>query len=128
MGKNHVIKIKQDGMFNATQLLKQWNDLAGTQKQMVHFTENVSTKEYIQTIESDLNSSERNSVLMQSRANKGVNAGTWMHPYLFIDFAMWWNLGGRILKVEKSHLIETVKGILNTPKVGVLKSKRGVIN
>jgi hypothetical protein len=30
-------------------------------------------------------------VLYKSRANKGDNAGTWMHPYLFIDFAMWLN-------------------------------------
>ncbi|MBC7407182.1 MAG: KilA-N domain-containing protein [Arcicella sp.] len=29
--------------------------------------------------------------MIKSKANKGVNAGTWMHPILFIDFAMWIN-------------------------------------
>lgn len=27
----------------------------------------------------------------KSRANKGDNAGAWMHPILFVDFAMWIN-------------------------------------
>lgn len=26
---------------------------------------------------------------VKSKASKGKNAGTWMHPYLFIKFAMW---------------------------------------
>lgn len=88
MGSFQVVQRTKDGMFNATELLSQWNDFAGTQKQMSHFTENASTKEYIQTIENDVDSKERNSVLIQSR---GKNGGTWMHPYLFIDFAMWLN-------------------------------------
>jgi hypothetical protein len=88
MSDFNVNQRTSDGMFNATELLSQWNDFAGTQKQMSHFTENASTKEYIKTIENDLNSKERNSVLIQSR---GKNGGTWMHPYLFIDFAMWLN-------------------------------------
>ena len=88
MGDFNVNQRTSDGMFNATELLKQWNEKSGQQKQMVHFTENASTKEFIQTIENDVVSKERNSVLMQSR---GKNGGSWMHPYLFIDFAMWIN-------------------------------------
>jgi KilA-N domain len=88
MGDFKVNQHTSDGMFNATELLKQWNEKSGQQKQMIHFTENVSTKEFIETIENDIISKERNSVLMQSR---GKNGGSWMHPYLFIDFAMWIN-------------------------------------
>ena len=88
MGDFNVNQRTSDGIFNATELLKQWNEKSGQQKQMVHFTENASTKEFIQTIENDVVSKERNSVLMQSR---GKNGGSWMHPYLFIDFAMWIN-------------------------------------
>ena len=29
--------------------------------------------------------------MMKSRANKGVNAGTWYHPYVYMDYAMWIN-------------------------------------
>jgi hypothetical protein len=51
---------------------------------MSHFLENISTKEFIKVLENDNDTSYRNSVIMKSRANKGINAGTWMHPYLFI--------------------------------------------
>jgi len=88
MGEFEVTQRTSDGMFNATSLLKQWNEFAGSQKQMIHFMDNNATKEYIEVIENDLDSKERNSVLLQSR---GKNGGTWMHPYLFIDFAMWLN-------------------------------------
>jgi hypothetical protein len=30
-------------------------------------------------------------VYVKSRASRGLNSGTWMHPLLFIDFAMWIN-------------------------------------
>lgn len=88
MGAFNVSQRTCDGMFNATELLKQWNKQSGMQKQVVHFMENSSTKEFIQVIENDSLSKERNSVVIQTRGKYG---GTWMHPYLFIDFAMWIN-------------------------------------
>lgn len=78
----------KDGMFNATSLLKQWNEANGQQKQIVHYTENQTTKEFIKALVDEENLKERNSVLLQSR---GKNGGTYMHPLLFIDFAMWLN-------------------------------------
>lgn len=89
MGNFQVTQRTKDAMFNATELLKQWNLLAGTQKKLDHFFENKSTKEYIIALSADLDT--RNSVYVKSRASRGLNAGTWMHPYLFIDFAMWLN-------------------------------------
>lgn len=91
MGNFDVIQRTKDSMFNATQLLKQWNKYSGQKKMISHFLENISTKEFIKVLENDNDTSYRNSVIMKSRANKGINAGTWMHPYLFIDFAMWLN-------------------------------------
>lgn len=61
------------------ELIKQWNDKSGQQKQMIHFTDNASTKKFIQTIENNIVSKERNSVLIQSRSK---NTGTWMHPMI----------------------------------------------
>jgi hypothetical protein len=88
MGQFNVIQRTSDSMFNATSLLDQWNKSNGMQKQMIHYVENNSTKEFIKTIEAEENTKERNSVLSQKR---GKNGGTWMHPLLFIDFAMWIN-------------------------------------
>lgn len=48
---------------------------------------------------------ERNNVLIQSR---GKNGGTWMHPLLFIDFAMWLNPAFKV-KVLKFVYDELIK-------------------
>lgn len=91
MGEFDVIQRTSDGMFNATTLLKAWNEYSGQKKQMIHYSENASTSEFITALLSEENLSQRNSVIIKSKANKGANAGTWMHPLLFIDFAMWLN-------------------------------------
>lgn len=105
MGNFNVAQRTEDGMFNATELLKQWNDNSGQQKQMIHFMENNSTKEFIEVLMDDINTKERNSVVLQSR---GKNGGTWMQPYLFIDFAMWLNPSFK-LKVIKFVSDELIK-------------------
>jgi hypothetical protein len=91
MGKFKVHQRTKDGMFNATSLLKQWNQESGMKKKIEHFFENQSTKEFIDTILESDDFHTPNSVYVKSRASRGNNAGTWMHPYLFIDFAMWIN-------------------------------------
>lgn len=88
MGDFDVIQRTSDGMFNATTLLKAWNEYSGQKKQMIHYSENASTNEFISALLSEENLKERNSVVLQSRGKSG---GTWMHPLLFIDFAMWVN-------------------------------------
>ncbi|MFW5753502.1 MAG: KilA-N domain-containing protein [Marinilabiliaceae bacterium] len=91
MGEFIVHQRTKDGMFNATDLLKQWNAHSGQKKSLDHFFENKATKEFVKTIENEEKQHTRNSVYLKSRASKGLNAGTWMHPFLFIDFAMWLN-------------------------------------
>lgn len=88
MGEFQVTQRTKDSMFNATELLKQWNQKSGQQKKLDHFFENNSTKEFIDAIVSEENYNTRNSVYLK---NRGKNGGTWMHPILFIDFAMWIN-------------------------------------
>lgn len=88
LGDFKVSQRTKDSMFHATSLLKQWNNYSGQKKQMIHFTENKSTEEFIQTLQLELNAKQRNSVIIKT---SGKNGGTWMHPYLFIDFAMWLN-------------------------------------
>lgn len=105
MGEFDVFQRTSDGMFNATSLLKQWNEESGQQKQIVHYSENNSTNEFIEALILDADLKERNSVLMQ---NRGKNGGTWMHPLLFIDFAMWLNPRFKV-KVLKFVYDEMIK-------------------
>ena len=104
MGNFYVTQRTSDGMFNATELIKQWNDNSGMQKKLDHFFENNSTKDFIDAIISEENLNTRNSVYLKSR---GKNGGTWMHPLLFIDFAMWLNptFKVKVLKFVYDQLI-----------------------
>lgn len=105
MGEFKVIQRTKDAFFSATDLLKQWNKYSGQQKQIVHYTDNSSTEEFIKALISEEMFKERNSVLIQSR---GKNGGTWMHPLLFIDFAMWLNPAFKV-KVLKFVYDEMIK-------------------
>lgn len=91
MGEFKVIQRTKDAFFNATDLLKQWNQLKGMKKEVNDYFDLSSTKEFIFTIMERENYDTGNYPYHKSRANKGDNAGTWMHPLLFIDFAMWIN-------------------------------------
>lgn len=108
MGKFEVFQRTSDGFFNATALLKQWNGNSGMGKKLDHYFENKSTEEFITTIESKENLHTRNSVYVKSRASRGINSGTWMHPLLFIDFAMWINPAFKydVLKFVYDQLIQ----------------------
>lgn len=93
MGQFQVEQRTKDGMFNATALIKQWNlntqnfgDLK--KKDMKEFFDNKGTKEFIEALVDEENLNGENSPYLSSR---GKNGGTWMHPILFIKFAMWIN-------------------------------------
>ncbi|SFN68276.1 KilA-N domain-containing protein [Capnocytophaga haemolytica] len=128
MGDFEVTQRTKDGMFNATALLKQWNEFVKTQrslkphnsgelendaenqevlnrgispylknssenqlfaqKELNDFFYNNTTKDFIKTIMQKENLTDVKEVY---RAHKGKYGGTWMHPMLFIDFAMWLN-------------------------------------
>lgn len=88
MGQFKVEQRTKDGFFNATTLLRQWNEHSGQQKKMSHYTDNASTQEFLTALLKEENLKDRNSVLLQTRGKSG---GTWMHPLAFLDFAMWLN-------------------------------------
>ena len=91
MGQFEVKQRTKDGYFNATELLKQWNKSLGMKKELNDFFENQSTKGFIEVLIEEENLHMGNSPYVKSRASRGDNAGTWMHPILFIKFAMWIN-------------------------------------
>jgi len=96
-------------MFNANDLLAIYNK-ENKEKRLDNYLRATSTNEYKNFLEQkaiDSNTSDvselnqQDSVIKTSRGR--VNGGTWMHPNLFIDFAMW-------LSVEfKDWAIECVK-------------------
>ena len=104
MGQFEVQQRTKDGMFNATSLLKQWNDEEGMKKQVNHFFELESTKVLLNEMEADT----AITVSLFSKQKGGLNQGTWMHPYLFIDFAMWINptFKLQVLKFVHDQLLE----------------------
>lgn len=83
-----VIQRTKDSMFDATSLLKQWNELTGMKKEVKHFFENKQTSDFLEVLIKEENLNGGNSAYLKTR---GKNGGTWMHPYLFIKFAMWLN-------------------------------------
>lgn len=103
-----VVQRTKDSMFDATSLLKQWNDANGMKKKLDHFFENDNTNEFIKVLEIEENLNTRNSVYLK---NRGKNGGTWMHPYLFVKFAMWLNpkFEYHVIKFVYDQLIEDRK-------------------
>lgn len=81
----------KDGMFNATTLLKQWNEANGQQKTIAHYLENAATQEFIKALMDEEMFTCRKSVYVVSKARSDRGGGTWMLPLMFIDFCMWLN-------------------------------------
>lgn len=111
MGDFEVTQRTQDGMFNATELLKQWNEYSGQQKGIHHYFEIQPTKEFIQALLDEENKQRQNAKITLSdiyEKKRGIIGGTWMSPLLFIDFAMWLNptFKVQVLKFVYDELIK----------------------
>ena len=89
MGQFQVEQRTKDGMFNATALLRQWNETANAKKEIKDYLENKSTQEFLAALIEEENLNGEDSPYLTSRGK--YTGGTWMHPLLFIDFAMWLN-------------------------------------
>lgn len=62
-----------------------------SKKEVTKFLDLGSTSELVKIIMEREDLHTQDSTYVKSRASRGDNAGTWMHPVLFIDFAMWIN-------------------------------------
>ena len=91
MGDFDVIQRTSDSFFNATKLLKQWNNKYGVDRKMDNYFKSEKTKDFISTIMIRENLHTPKMVYVKSRASRGDSSGTWMSPMLFIDFAMYIN-------------------------------------
>lgn len=100
MGNFDIIQRTKDGYFDANFLLNQWNSIkTNPERKMIRFLESPKTKEFIEEISLDSPSAEmHDGLVIPFYIKKGRNTSSgktkdeiWMHPYLFIDFAMWIN-------------------------------------
>lgn len=73
MGCFSVEQRTKDGMFNATALLKQWNDSMNEKKEVTKFFELANTKEFISALIEEENLNTQDSAYLKSR---GKNGGT----------------------------------------------------
>lgn len=89
-------KVRQNsktGMFCANDLLDIYNMSTTKNKRLDSYLRLTNVKSYIRAVIEDMNSNTTDVWYLEKdviQAKKGkVNGGTWMHPYVFIDFAMW---------------------------------------
>jgi hypothetical protein len=79
-----------DKFFNATEMLALYNNETNQKRRIVDFWENQNTKEFIKELEKDLILNvEKMEHLKTYETSRGKGGATWMHPYLFVKFAMW---------------------------------------
>ena len=84
-----IVQRTRDGFFNATYIIKQWNILTGQKKEITKFLDLEGTKSFVKSLIKIENLDTQNGAYVKSRASRGVNAGTWLHPYLFVKLMMW---------------------------------------
>lgn len=108
MGEFQVEQRTKDGFFNATALMKQWNARKGMKKEINDYLQNKCTEEFIEELILEENLDRGNYPYVKSRASRGCNAGTWMHPLLFLDYAMWLNprFKVKVLKFIQDEMIK----------------------
>lgn len=112
MGEFDVFQRTSDWFFDANALLTQWNeDKSKPRRKMVEFFENEGVKAFISELEKELGTAKTQLIdnqqcpktdlgdnqivsIIKGRRNKfGLKEPDkyYMHPYLFIKFAMWLN-------------------------------------
>lgn len=81
-----------DKYLNATELLGQYNRVSGRNKVMPEFWSNKSTDLFLEALARDLSDNVGDSLVLEKdlySTKRGKFGGTYMHPYLFVKFAMW---------------------------------------
>lgn len=81
----------KDGYFCLTGLLNNWNLKMGTKKELKDYFNNKATQEFVKALADEENLHGDKSPYVKSKARLDRGGGTWGHPLLFIDFAMWLN-------------------------------------
>lgn len=85
MGEFKVVQRTKDAFFNATELLKQWNQLKGMRKEVNDYFDLSSTKEFIYTIMKRENYDTGNSpIINQEQIRVIMRVHGCIHCFLLI--------------------------------------------
>ena len=123
LGDLKVFQRSEDGMFNATTLVKQWNDYSGQDKKLQKFFERANTIEFLAALTEDMVLTDWKTSVEEGRPSsgqleifdpnniskdilrvtRGKNAGTWMHPFLFTKLAIWLDVKLEIQMIRFVH-------------------------
>lgn len=119
MGDYDVYQRTIDGYFDGASLIRQWNSTIGNkQKRISDFLENSGTKEFINALMDDEKSLWEKSpkghyqLVIKSKGKMSKNGRScdkvWMHPLLFLKFAMWLNprFEVKVLRFVQDQLID----------------------
>ena len=90
-------------------MLKRFNEISNKNKVFAEFWSNKNTNEFLQVLGNEINLNVgKNPYLKTHETSRGKNGATWMHPYLFVKFAMWLSpeLEVKIIKWVYDNLIE----------------------
>lgn len=88
------IQRTKDGYFNANILLKDWNEKnINNELQLNNYKKNKSTIDFIEQL-------KKENIENPMITSAGTTGGTWMHPKLFIDFAMWVSVEFKSLVID----------------------------
>lgn len=90
------------GMYNANDLVEIYNanrSLNQKKKYIHHYFETKGTNDLIAALCTE----ENLTTDKVHKARRGKNGGTWMHPYLFIDFAMWLSPEFKVVALRWIH-------------------------
>ena len=109
MGEFTVGQRTIDGKFDCTNLLAQWNKAnKNNVKKIGDYLRLKETKEFVKALMEEPEFTKGNSPYVKSKASRGENAGTWLSPIMFIDFAMWINpaFKVKVLKFAQDEMIK----------------------
>ena len=85
-----VTQRTKDSFLNATDLLSIYNSVSDGKKRFADFWENKNVSAFIKELENDIILNVPNSPHLKTyETSRGRGGATWMHPYLFVKFAMW---------------------------------------
>lgn len=98
MGDFDVYQRTKDAYFDASSLMQQWNEhSSGRKKRMDEYLNAKNSKEFMEALcEKSLMVNNQDNTFVITVKGRNTRSGripdtVWMHPYVFLDFAMWLN-------------------------------------
>lgn len=96
---NDIRQRTDNRYLSANDLLLIYNEQTDKKKGLNDFWKLSSTKEYLQALKNELNINREEVPYLESDlfiSKRGKGGETWLHPYLFIEFAAWLNAEFRV--------------------------------